>query len=63
MGSKRRNSAGKKKNAALIAVLAVIAVIGGVTIGGSAYVSGLNKPLDASNENLITVAIPSGSST
>lgn len=63
MGSKRRNSAGKKKNAVLIVVLAVIAVIGAVIIGGSAYVSGLNKPLDANNENLITVTIPSGSST
>ena len=63
MGRKRRNSAGKKKNAALIVVLTVIAVIGAVIIGGSAYVNGLNKPLDANNDNLITVAIPPGSST
>ncbi|MCI8631150.1 MAG: endolytic transglycosylase MltG [Firmicutes bacterium] len=63
MGRKRRNSASKKKNTLLIVVLIVIAVIGAVIIGSSAYVSGLNKPFDENNENLVIIAIPTGSST
>ena len=63
MGKKRRNSAVKKKNIIPIVILAVVVVIGAVIIGGSAYVSSLNKPYDLENENLIVISVPSGSST
>lgn len=62
-GKKEKKRAVKKKNIILIVILAVVVVIGAVIIGGSAYVSSLNKPYDLENENLIVISVPSGSST
>jgi len=53
----------KKANFGLTILLVLIIIAGALIIGGSSYIKGMDKPLDSTSEEYITVTVPAGSTT